>query len=440
MTTRKDNIKKICSHVDKSKDSVKYRKYLITNLLKNTKLKPLINLENDTITTESFTGPANSRHIVDGYKSTDETSYHTRDILGKKFHVFSDIITQIGGKLKYIKSGTTGHTFKGIIDDDGKVLNYGVKVSAFPRKRSKDDINNSKDDPYDVRRPENTEIKMIRVLSYFVLKRETPHISLPIGTFDTNIAPFTKLMDDDVVPKDCNKYKEFLERYQNNYYHNKVSILLSEWANKGDLLSFIKNYYKEFKTMDWKIIFFQVLSVLAVIQHKYPMFRHNDLKANNILVNSVKGRGNKYSYMICKTKFIVPNSGFCLKLWDFDFACIPGVVDNFKVNEEWTNRINVKPVQNRYYDMHFFFNTLTNINGFLKKEFHSKYVSKDVKDFANRMVPDKYRKTNTKFVSKRGRILVDVEYLTPEQVLKNDPFFKEFRDEAIKRDKLKKLK
>ena len=41
------------------------------------------------------------------------------------------------------------------------------------------------------------------------------------------------------------------------------------------------------------------------------------------------------------------------------------------------------------------------------------------------MVPEKYRSGD--LVAERGRLLVDDEYLTPDQILKNDPFFEKIR-------------
>ena len=122
--------------------------------------------------------------------------------------------------------------------------------------------------------------------------------------------------------------------------------------------------------------------------------------------------------------YIVPNIGFQIKLWDFDFACIPGIVDNSKVDAEWTNKINICPEQNKYYDIHYFINTLIR-KGFLPEIMTSDKVPDKVKEFINRVVPEKYQ--TGKYVSERGRILVKDEYLTPDEILKNDPFFKVMR-------------
>ena len=111
-------------------------------------------------------------------------------------------------------------------------------------------------------------------------------------------------------------------------------------------------------------------------------------------------------------------------MWDFDFACIPGIVDNSKVEAEWTSKININPVQNRYYDVHYFFNTLTR-KGFFPEFWDEDKVPQKVREFVNRVVPEKYK--SGEYVSERGRILVNDEYLTPDYILKNDQFFKNMR-------------
>jgi len=180
------------------------------------------------------------------------------------------------------------------------------------------------------------------------------------------------------------------------------------------------------KLKHWQAIFFQILSVLAIIHAKYTSFRHNDMKANNILIHNidVDEQNKKYLYKINNQTYVVPNIGFQVKLWDFDFACIPGIVNNSKVEAEWTNNINIKPEQNRYYDIHYFFSTLTR-KGFFPEFWSAEEIPQIVKDFVKRIIPEKYQ--NGKYVSERGRILVDDEYLIPDEILKTDLFFKIMR-------------
>ncbi len=359
-----------------------------------------------------------------------------RQIMTKKNMDFNKLICDIGGKLLYVKSGTTGHTFKGIIyDNDGvtEALNYAVKVVAYPIRENYGDVN-------DIKRPENAELMMLRVLSYFVVNGQTPHIVLPIGTFNTSIKPFLALAKNKIVEN--KKYDQFIKRYKQNEFHDQVSILISEWANGGDLLDYIKNNYKTMNLKDWKTIFFQIISVLAVIQNKYPGFRHNDLKANNILVQKIDSRkkNNYFLYKLTlndqKYEYMIPNIGIQIKLWDFDFACIPNIVDNSKVNSDWTDKINVRPVQNKYYDLHYFFNTFTK-KGFFPEFWDAKEIHHSVKQFVKDIIPDKYanidiQDKNKPFITDRGRILIDDEFITPAQIMISHEFFDKMRPDEFK--------
>lgn len=353
---------------------------------------------------------------------TDPTkSEDIRDLMPKKYIDFSKAISELGGKLLYIKSGSTGHTFKGVysplengLQDPRKP--YAVKIVAYPKKENYGDM-------YNIKRPENAELMMIKLLSQFVRKSETPHIVLPIATFNTSIKPFLSLAKSNLV--ESKKFDQFLERYEKGEYYQNVSVLISEWANGGDLLDYLRLNFRTFKIRHWRTIFYQFLSALAIVQAKYPSFRHNDLKANNLLINIIDMSKKKYKYIINGQTYIVPNIGFQIKLWDFDFACIPGIVNNSKVESEWTKKINITPHQNRYYDVHYFFNTLTR-KGFFPEFWTEPEIPEKVKEFVNRIVPEKYK--SGKLTSEKGRILVNDEYLIADEILKVDPFFKPMRE------------
>jgi len=391
-------------------DHISNRVDFIHNLLKDKKLDPLIDVK----------CPIEQKGGSDEHKK-DQTK-DMRELLSKKTFDFNQIINEIGGKLQYVKSGTTGHTFKGIsYKEKDKTINYGVKIVAYSKKDSYGDINFSN-------RPENTELVMLKLLSEFVLTGQTPHIVLPIGSFNTNISPFVKLAK---TFSESKKFEQFLEKYEKGEYYENVSVLISEWANGGDLLDYIRKNYKSFKIRHWRTIFFQILSVLSIIQAKYPGFRHNDLKANNLLVNLIDMSKKKYKYVINNQIYIVPNVGFQIGLWDFDFACIPGMVDNAKVEADWTNKINITPQQNRYYDVHYFFNTFTR-KGFFSEFWTEKEIPDKVKEFVRRVVPEKY--TSGKLVSEKGRVLVNDEFLTADEILKNDIFFKVMRENIKEKD------
>jgi ribonucleotide reductase alpha subunit len=135
---------------------------------------------------------------------------------------------------------------------------------------------------------------MLRTLSYFVCNQQTPHIVLPIATFNTEIKPFINLIKDNA--KGNKKFEEFMKKYKHGDYYDKISVLISEWANGGDLLDYIRANYKTISLKEWRVMFFQILSSLAVIHKKYPSFRHNDMKANNILLHISDNKSNETKY------------------------------------------------------------------------------------------------------------------------------------------------
>lgn len=371
-------------------------------------------LLNETSSIDSIIDYNNMDESLENYYKFEDI----RELMPKKFIDFNKAIKNLGGKLLYIKSGSTGHTFKGTYPPtENKKQSYAVKVVAYPKKENYGDM-------YNVKRPENAELLMIKLLSQFVIKKQTPHIILPITTFNTSIKHFLNLSKDEYI--NDKRYDAFLKKHSEGIYYQNVSILISEWANSGDLLYYVKKNYKTFKTKHWRSLFFQLLSVLAIIHNKYPSFRHNDLKMNNILVNEIalSPTNTKYYYKINNQIYHVPNIGFQLKLWDFDFACIPDIVDNNKVNAEWTNEINIKPEQNRYYDIHYFFNTFE-AKGFFPEFWTDDCIPQKARDFVNRIIPEKYKVGDN--VSPRGRLLVNEEYLTPDEIIKNDIFFKLWR-------------
>ena len=54
--------------------------------------------------------------------------------------------------------------------------------------------------------------------------------------------------------------------------------------------------------------------------------------------------------------FEVPRVGFNVKFCDFDFASIGKLIENDKVEAEWTKKYFINSRENKYYDMHYLFN------------------------------------------------------------------------------------
>lgn len=353
----------------------------------------------------------------------DKSIKDIRKLINKKTINIWRLFGKINCKLQYINSGSSGHFFKGIIfDENGQFkCNFGMKVTMY-NKSSANSIS-----IYDATRPENVEVIISQILSKHVFNKETPHILLPIRSFYTNIEPFLTIKCDGANPQindEKNRYNKFLKSYKLGKYNNEVSINITEYANQGDFLEFIRKKYKTLTLSDWKVYFFQIISTLAIIQSNYPNFKHNDLKANNVLVHKIQKSTRKIIYTVCNKKYELPNIGYMLKIWDFDFSCIGNSVINRKVSYEWAEKSNINSKKNLYYDIHFFFNTLTNKGFFPEILTDTNFIHNEVKEFIRRVVPYKY---STLHCNDHGRLKTSEEHMSPQGILENDLFFKEFR-------------
>jgi serine/threonine protein kinase len=330
---------------------------------------------------------------------------------------FHDIMRKLGkqSRLEYIKSGSTGHTFR-VKTSSGY---YAVKLTAYTKREQYGGV-------CDEARPENAELRMLNLLSEFVKTKVSPHIVLPVSTFHTSLQPFILPISE----SQSKKYKLFMKRCNKKEFYDTATVLISEWVNGGDLLDFLRRNYKKLELKHWKVIVFQIIFTLAVIQKKYPGFRHNDLKANNILVEITKRPKTPqyYEYQYEDKRFQVPDIGIQTRLWDFDFSCIPGVIENQKVDASWTNKINVKPEPNRYYDVHYFFCTLLGFFPDLEE-----VIPYELQHFYSKVLPEKFR-TEPFCLNKQRRLIKNSikiggifyeypnEYCYPEKLLEDDLF------------------
>jgi len=326
--------------------------------------------------------------------------------LKEKINDMIHVITNSKRIPHFLYCNSNCHMFKcEEIDNNGNIMyEYTIKVITF-----------LKDQAFG----ETSEFLMEKLLSNLVVNKNTPHIILPLCKFDTHIANFVKLID-----KDNEKNKNFIDRYHGGVFNEKVSVCINEWCTRGTLYDFIKQHFKRLTQIHWKVIFFQLISTLAVIQSKYPSFRHNDLKASTILVEKINKDYVNHIYKVSGNKYLVPNIGYQIKLCDFDLACIPGIIDNNKVSaaSKWAKCINVEPIQNRYYDLHYFFNTSRN---WFFPELMTTNFDPDMKEFILKIVPEEYHAGDN--VSFFGRILHNIEYVIPVDILRTSSYFSEFR-------------
>ena len=235
--------------------------------------------------------------------------------------------------------------------------------------------------------------------------------------FHTNIEQFIKL---DI--ENNKEYLRFKENFYKNIYYDKVLVIISEWADGGDLLDFIRKNKNKINKKQWKVIFFQVIFILSTIQYYYPTFRHNDLKPNNILIKNNFSKEKYIIYKLDKYTFKVPNIGIDLKISDFDFSCIDGEVDNIKINSKYVKKAKISKTSNKYYDLHFFFNFLINPS-ICPDLLDQNYSSNEIIQFINNILPKKLRKS---YENNKCRLIYNIEYKIPLNILTENEFFNEF--------------
>ena len=239
---------------------------------------------------------------------------------------------------------------------------------------------------------------MLQFLSKFVYSGATPHINLPIMSFV------------------CQPSPHLSDRQLEDLATKRITI--SELADYGNLYSFMSNRLRRWKynVRGWKVLFFQILSVLAVIHEYHPNFLHNDFKIDNILVRSTGGDVNThFEYTIPGGSiYYIPDIGFQILLWDFDFSSIAGIIDNDKmiamIDEEDANLV---VHRNMYYDIHMCFGLI------------HRYWGASMPDEINEWLEDYVLNDQIPSASRDERILEAKEYTTPKKLLATR-FFEEF--------------
>jgi hypothetical protein len=195
-------------------------------------------------------------------------------------------------------------------------------------------------------------INMNKIMTYLfsdlVINKMTKHILMNVFNFDVNSSDIgryiEKFTDDESILKIFHKKS------------NKVSIEIREHYFKMDtLFNILNDKNTEIDENMMKVIIFQVLHTLAVIQSKYPKFRHNNLDIKNIYCYLKEKNSNTYEYELDGYKYIIPNIGLELKITNFDESTIVGELDNESLIDTLKNADNK-------YDVNKFLHSLLKVN------------------------------------------------------------------------------
>ena len=272
---------------------------------------------------------------------------------------------------------------------------------------------NENKDIDDINRPENINKKMLYILSDIVLKGLTRHIILPILNFDIEIDK----IQNEIVKSEIKELKKGIE---NKEIHNIVSVNLTEHFGKLDRLdNYLEVNCKTMSLEHWKVLFFQLIYTVAQIQNVYPTFKHNFISPYSIELFLLKNNDN--SYILNNIEYEVPPVPFEIKLSHFNKSCIKNIIENTYVKQ--FKFINYE--ENKYFDIHYFFNLLLGYEN--TNYIHVSPHKKELINFIHSIIPEKFRtksnNSNDFYLPLKTKI--DEKY-NPENILKENPFFKSF--------------
>lgn len=129
----------------------------------------------------------------------------------------------------------------------------------------------------------------------------------------------------------------------------------------SDMTKWLRGRSKTVTDENVRQAIFGVLYTLAVLQQKYPGFRHNDLSTNNVLIKRSTA-SRSIGYNLNGAKFLVTSPIFPA-LSDYDFTHVPNhkSLQNERVV---SGKYKVTEMRNPTYDTHFFLKTVQrSVNG-----------------------------------------------------------------------------
>ena len=265
-----------------------------------------------------------------------------------------------------------------------------------------------------------------------------------------------KLVDNDITPHIMYLYRSMVCEYDDilaNYQQSisqrmsdeisrdnigeEINVLMLEFADLGTINSFVKNKLKNL--IQFKILFFQVLSMLVTTQYHIPNFIHGDIHNNNIVIKKdLLGHNLDYfstgpkkylRYRLFEKDFYIPWTGFCAKVFDFDLSRCEEL-KNHKMNENYVKINGITEDYNPVFDYHLFINSLID-----KNRVDHPNIPKEVFEFYKEQIPEKFRGfkndylgfarltnyTQTNNIDDTNLIPEDIQ--TPSDILINHPFF-----------------
>jgi hypothetical protein len=254
----------------------------------------------------------------------------------------------------------------------------------------------------------NNESLFSYLLSQIVLAKKTKHILIPIMNIDTtlsnietiingyNIVPMLKtaILNTNITDTCCLQIREHFFKTTN----------LEEYLSNN--------------VCSYKVLLFQVIHTLAIIQTEYDGFRHNNLILKNIIVYIKKNSTSYLEYSGFKNdKFFIPNLDFDIKISNFDYSVIPKYYGLFNLTDT-TIKFADKP--NPYYDLFTFLNDLIEGTSLMSLYSDKNVCDNETKSFFDRVIPKHIRGLDNKNFNKNYVIVSPIDLLY-------DKYFDEFK-------------
>ena len=373
-------------------------------------------------------------------KSISITKMSKKQILDKVNNTLNCDFLHSDLDIHKIGEGKSNYVVSGCIDDE-KMKNNGKCVNKVAFRI----MSITKEYAINKSHPVNYEVLLYKKLNKLVDENKTPHIVYLYRSLicDTN--------------KTFEGFKRSISyRIENNLKRDLIDknlkILILEYANLGTINSFVKN--KINKLIQFKVLFFQVMSMLVTTQYHIPNFIHGDIHANNIIIKR-EFFGKSYSvlqtgkpkyviYKLFDKTFYIPWVGFSALVFDFDLSRCEEL-KNAKMDENYVKINGITEEFNPVFDYHLFLNSLMND----KTRFRHGNIPEEVFKFYEEQIPQIYRGEEEHFLGYarltnyketkdiNNTNLVPSNIKTPADVLLNDKFFDIFRKEPENYEVLK---
>lgn len=305
----------------------------------------------------------------------------------------SDVLS---GRFKLVHYDTDNH--KLLFKKYSNLYPVDVKISLY----NNDKVINSFDSPI------NIDSLFSYLLSHMVTTRKTKHILLPIINIDAKLADIEKYISDDP------SYGLIKNALLNNEVIDTCCLQVREHFFKTTSL---EEYLKKNVCL-YKPLLFQIIHTLATIQNEYPDFRHNDLTLKNIMIY-LKKQSNTYTEYtgFRNDKFHVPNSGFDIKITNFENSVIPkfyGLINQKNSNIKFADK------NNQYYDLFTFLNDLLEGTTMMSRYSDNNKCDAETKKFLDKIIPPNIRGLDFKNFNKNTIVITPIDALY-------DSFFNEYR-------------